>query len=125
MSVTGCLLVQSVFEQVDPFCVFITPEIGLTLLRDFLLSLYNLSSLKIGSKVKCKINGQIIETEVKNVKQTFTNGVNLSINGEIGGDTWELSELKRVIEDLYKIGHNSLSISYDKRIKVNLYSNID
>ncbi|XP_953744.1 uncharacterized protein TA16925 [Theileria annulata] len=116
MSVTGCILVESVFGEPGQFCVFTSPEIMLTLLRDFLISPYNLSSVKVGSKVKCKINGQIIETEVKNVKQTL-NGLNFNINGEIPDETLELTELKRVIEDVYKIGHNSVSISYDKKIK--------
>ncbi|UKJ88375.2 hypothetical protein MACJ_000819 [Theileria orientalis] len=103
--VLPCVLIGSYSEEFEDFCIFVTRKTRLILLRDYLMSIYNLTKIEVGSKVKCRIQEEVKEVQVMSVKPIET--VDKPTNT---GSQKDLNTLKKIVKSSYSIGHNSVSV---------------
>ncbi|UKK00769.2 hypothetical protein MACK_000843 [Theileria orientalis] len=110
--VLPCVLIGSYSEEFEDFCIFVTRKTRLILLRDYLMSIYNLTKIEVGSKVKCRIDGEVKEVEVKSVKPI----VKVEKTTKSGRQK-DMTTLKKIVNSSYNIGHNAVNVQDEDKLK--------
>nr|PVC50481.1 hypothetical protein MACL_00002259 [Theileria orientalis] len=110
--IVPCVLIGSYTEEFEDVCIFVTRKTRLILLRDYLMSIYNMKKMEVGSKVKCRIEGKVKEVEVKGVKQVIKVERPTKLGSQI-----DMSTLNKIVKASYSIGHHAVNVQDEDKSK--------